>query len=247
MSNSIAQEAFNSLVSDLRASHGDNLASVVLYGSAVAGDQKELRGGYNLLVALKRITPEDLRQAQAPTREWQRLGHPLPVYLTIEELHNGSDVFPIEFSQIERARLVLYGEDPFATMNLSNANLRHQTEYELRTKLIQLRRRYIPASTSAEKLTDLMCGSLMDFARLFGAVLTLHGVAQPPVRKRDCVRAVCDKLRLDNAVFNRLFELRAQGKKLSSEQEANELFTVYLAQIERVIEAVDQLNTTDKE
>jgi hypothetical protein len=244
MSNSIAQEAFNHLVSDLRATHGENLASVMLYGSAAAGDHKELKGGYNLLVALRRITPEDLRLAQAPMREWQRLGHPLPVYLTIEELHNGSDVFPIEYSHIARARIVLYGEDPFTTVQLTNENLRHQTEYELRAKLIQLRRRYITASTSVEKMTDLMCGSLIDFARLFEAVLALHGVAQPPVKKRDCVAAVCEKLGLDNSVFERLFDLRARGKNLNSEEEANELFAAYIVQIERVIEAIDRLNVS---
>ncbi|GAC1446608.1 MAG: hypothetical protein NVSMB56_06900 [Pyrinomonadaceae bacterium] len=245
MSNPITQEAFNHLVNDLRATHGANLASVVVYGSAVAGDHKELRGGYNLLIALKRITPEDLRVAQAPMREWQRLGHPLPVYMTLEELHNGSDVFPIEYSHMGRSRVVLHGDDPFATMQLTNTNLRHQTEYELRAKLIQLRRRYISASGSAEKLTDLMCGSLVDFARLFEAVLVLHGVGQPPVKKRECVRAVCDRLGLDNKAFERLFEIRAQGQKLSNEQEANEIFTAYIAQIEKVIEAVDGMNTSD--
>ncbi len=100
MAKRIVQEALNSLVDDLRSTHGDNLASVVLYGSAAAGDHVELRSDYNLLIALNRITPEDLRQAQAPMREWQRLGHPLPVYFTVEELSDAADVFPIEFHQM---------------------------------------------------------------------------------------------------------------------------------------------------
>ena len=37
------QEALNGFVEDLRATHGANLASVVLYGSAAAGDHIELR------------------------------------------------------------------------------------------------------------------------------------------------------------------------------------------------------------
>ena len=82
MANRVAQEAFNLLIGDLRATHGENLASVVLYGSAASGDFVELQSDYNLLIALNRITPEDLRQSQAPMREWQRLGHPLPVYFT---------------------------------------------------------------------------------------------------------------------------------------------------------------------
>src|SRR5919199_1215043 len=139
MANRVAQEAFNHLIGDLRATHGDNLASVVLYGSAASGDFVQLESDYNLLIALERITPEDLRLAQAPMREWQRLGHPLPVYFTSEELRDAADVFPIEFHQMRRARVVLYGRDPFEGLMISDENLRHQTEYELRSKLLQLR------------------------------------------------------------------------------------------------------------
>src|ERR687890_428232 len=109
----VVQQALNGLVEDLRATHGENLASVVLYGSAAAGDDAELQSDYNLLIALNRITPEDLRLAQAPMREWQRLGHALPVYFTVEELRDAADVFPIEFHEMAKARAVLYGHDPF--------------------------------------------------------------------------------------------------------------------------------------
>jgi predicted nucleotidyltransferase len=236
------QEGLKGLVEDLRATHGANLASVVLYGSAAAGDHIELRSDYNILIALNRITPEDLRQAQAPTREWQRLGHPLPVYFTVEELSDAADVFPIEFYQMAHARVVLYGRDPFEFVKLSNANLRHQAEYELRSKLIQLRRLYIPASVSIEKLCDLMSDSLSSFAALFGAVLMLHG-HEAPIAKADCVRATAKLLKLDPAPFEKIFEFRASDKLPSSEKEANEIFGGYLSQIEQVVEAVDQLET----
>ena len=62
------QEALKGLLKDLESTHGANLVSVVLYGSAAAGDQIELRSDYNLLITLNRITPEDLQLAQAPMR-----------------------------------------------------------------------------------------------------------------------------------------------------------------------------------
>src|SRR4029078_3498243 len=207
MSKTVIQEALNGLIGDLRATHGENLASVVLYGSAAAGDHIELRSDYNLLIALNRITPEDLRLAQAPRRECQRLGHPLPVYFTVEELSDAGDVFPIEFHQMANARVVLYGKDPFEFVQLSDANLRHQTEYELRSKLIQLRRLYIPASTSIEKLSDLMSDSLSSFAALFRAVLLLHG-QEAPISKPDVVRATVRLLDLDPTPFERIFNFR---------------------------------------
>src|SRR6266516_3060853 len=236
----VVQEALSGLVSDLRATHADNLASVVIYGSAAAGDHIELRSDYNLLIALNRITPEDLRLAQAPMREWQRLGHPLPVYFTVEELADAADVFPIEFHQMATARIVLYGKDPFEFVRLSDENLRHQTEYELRSKLIQLRRLYIPASMSAEKLCALMSDSLASFASLFRAVLLLKG-QEPPAAKPDTVRVTARLLALESQPFERIFVLRSTGDNRLTEKEANDLFASYMAQIERVIEAVDTI------
>jgi hypothetical protein len=242
MAKSVAREAFNHLLDDLRSTHGDNLAAVVLYGSAAAGDHAGGDSDYNLLIALRRITPEDLRLAQAPVREWQRLGHPLPVYFTAEELRDAADVFPIEFHQMRRARVVLYGEDPFSSLEIGDENLRHQTEYELRSKLIQLRRLYIPASVSAEKLSDLMSDSLTSFATLFAPVLMLKGDPDPPVAKREIVRATARRLGIDAAPFERIFALRESNDSTLSERDAHQLFASYLAEIERVIEAVDQLS-----
>jgi predicted nucleotidyltransferase len=246
MVKTIVQEALTGLISDLRATHGDNLASVVLYGSAAAGDQVELQSDYNLLIALHRISPEDLRQAQAPMREWQRLGHPLPVYFTVEELSDAADVFPIEFHQMANARIVLFGKDPFEFVKLSDLNLRHQTEYELRSKLIQLRRLYIPASNSIEKLCDLMSESLVSFAALFRAVLLLHG-QDAPVAKPDCVRATVRLLGLAPDPFERIFAIRASGTLPLTDKDANDLFAAYLHQLEHVVETVDEMQTVRHE
>src|SRR6266571_3212970 len=240
MAKKIDSTALDRLVNDLRAAHGENLASVVLYGSIAAGDQIELRSDHNLLIVLNRITSDALRLAQAPMREWQRLGQPIPVYFTVAELKDAADVFPIEFLQMEKARNVLYGSDPFEFVQISRANLRHQTEYELRTKLIRLRRLYIPASVSVEKLSALMSDSLASFAALFRAVLILHG-QEPPVSKADSVRATARLLGLDESSFEQILVMKSKSSKTLTEAEVNDVFSTYMSQIERVIEAVDRI------
>ena len=230
---------FEAFIDDLRATHGKNLASVILYGSAAAGDFVPRESDYNLLIALHKITPEDLRNAHACVREWHKMGHPVPVYFTVSELQNAADVFPIEFHQMEKARKVLFGADVLAGLNISDAFLRHQTEYELRSKLIQLRRQYIPASASVDGLRNLMGDSLASFAALFRAVLLLHGF-QPPARKHEIVALTVQQLKLDGAVFEKIFNIRANNfaSKLD-EVEANRLFGDYMEQIETVIDSVD--------
>jgi hypothetical protein len=240
MASKTVSDTLDQLINNLREAHGENLASIVLYGSSAAGDQVATRSDHNLLIALNRITTQDLHAAHSAMREWEKLGQPIPIYFTVAELQDAAGVFPIEFHQMEQARKVLYGRDPFEFVQISPANLRHQTEYELRTKLIQLRRLYIPASASVPRLSALMSDSLASFAALFRAVLILKG-EEPPIAKEDSVRAAVRSLGLDGTPFERIFELRNRKGAALTDAEADNLFSTYMEQIERVIDAVDRI------
>jgi hypothetical protein len=229
------------LLQELRAAHRDNLTSIVLYGSAAADGPVNRRSDHNLLIVLNRITTSDLHAAHDALREWHKLGQPTPVYFTAAELQDAADVFPIEFLQMEKARKILFGSDPFKFVQISQANLRHQTEYELRTSLIRLRRLYIPAAASAERLSNLMTDSLASFAALFRAVLILKG-QEPPVSKKDSVLSIARLLNLNSAPFERILELHTDKESVLSKSDANYLFSNYMAQIEKVIEAVDRIS-----
>ena len=232
---------FEAFLDDLKAAHGKNLASVILYGSAAAGDFIPQASDYNLLIALRKITPRDLRNSHAVMREWTRLGYHVPVYFTVDELRTAADVFPIEFHNMERARKVLYGADVLADLQFSDEYLRHQTEYELRSKLIRLRRAYIPASASVASLLELMAESLSSFASLFRAVLMLKGI-EPPVTKHRIVALTTQELKLDGKPFEKIFNIRENNfAERLDEVSANELFGEYMEQIEAVIAAVDSL------
>lgn len=229
-------EAF---VDDLRATHGKNLAAVILYGSAAAGDFVPRQSDYNILVALERITPSDLRHSHASVREWSKLGHPVPVYFTVSELENAADVFPIEFHQMQKARRVLYGRDVLEHVKISDKFLRHQVEYELRSKLILLRRQYIPASASVDGLKFLMAESLSSFATLFSAALALNGQATPAT-KHEIVALAADRFGLNGRPFEMIFNIRKDNLGIQmDEKAANALFTDYMEQIEKVIDFVD--------
>lgn len=230
---------FANFIDDLRSTHRDNLVSVILYGSAAAGDFVARQSDFNILVALKKIGPQDLRNAQPSIREWARLGNPVPVYFTVSELQNAADVFPIEFHQMSIARKVLFGPDVLADLNISDKFLRLQAEYELRSKLIQLRRQYIPASASLEGLKALMADSLASFVAIFRAVLVLKGLT-PPATKHEIADMTVKHLGIDGRPFEKIFEIREnkQNTKLD-EVAANQLFGEYMEQIEKVIDAVD--------
>jgi hypothetical protein len=238
----VMKHQFQAFIDDLKATHRDNLAAVILYGSAAAGDFVANQSDYNILIALKKIHPEDLRNAHASIREWVKMGHPVPVYFTVSELQNAADVFPIEFHQMQAARQILYGTDVLADLKITNEFLRHQAEYELRSKLILLRRQYIPASASVDGLKRLMAESLSSFAALFRAVLYISGIETPPT-KREIVALTVQYLKIDGTPFEKIFNIRENNfDQELDETKANQLFADYMEQIENVIDAVDALN-----
>lgn len=233
------REQFAPFIDDLKATHRNNLGSVILYGSAAAGDFVAHQSDYNILIALHKIGPEDLRNAQACIRQWTRLGHPVPVYFTVSELQDAADVFPIEFHQMSVARKVLFGPDVLADIDISGGNLRLQAEYELRSKLIQLRRQYIPASVSVDGLKRLMADSLSSFAALFRAVLIINGLT-PPNTKPEIVALTVKHLGIDGSPFEKIFDIRENILTVNLDDVgANRLFGEYMEQIEKVIDAVD--------
>jgi hypothetical protein len=142
---------------------------------------------------------------------------------------------------MSQVRHVLYGKDPFDGLDIPTQNLRHQIEYELRAKLLRLRRLYIPASRNANQLARLMADSLDNFAVLFRHVLVMLG-KEASFNKLECVMRLADELKLDKKVLVRIFEY-APDEEVWLESETNETFAKYLAQIEKVIEVVDRSDT----
>jgi hypothetical protein len=92
---------FTELVARLRSAHSNNLASVVLYGSAIADGVAKPKADYRVLVVMDTVSAEDLRHARPPAKWWADSGFSLPVYLTRDELSRSLDVFPIEFRHMK--------------------------------------------------------------------------------------------------------------------------------------------------
>jgi hypothetical protein len=233
----LADELKN-FVDALAEAHGENLKSVVLYGSSVVGGLIDDEAPKKALVVLDRIRPSDLKAAGSIAEQWRVQGNPLPVYFTSGEIEDAADVFPIEFVDMSQVRHVLYGKDPFESLDIGTHNLRHQLEYELRGKLIRLRRMLMTASHNSNRLVELMSNSLDSFAILFRHALEMLG-EDAPFEKRECVMKLADKLNLDKRVFTRILDY-APEEEIWLESETEETFATYLAEIERVIEVVDK-------
>jgi hypothetical protein len=217
----------------------ERVRSIILFGSAVAGDFIEGVSGYDLLVVLDRLDFADL-EALAPTiRRWHNAGHPLPLLFTPEQLASSDDAFAIEFLDMRQSRRVLYGSDPIASLQVDPAHARIHLERELKGKWLALRDQYVLAAGNPRRLARLLTDSFPTLLSLFRSVLRLYQPQVPPA-KLDALQALTKHVPFDPQPFATIEELR-EGRRKVREVDMPSLSRQYLQAVETIITAVDRL------
>jgi predicted nucleotidyltransferase len=233
------EKLLNELVSRLRGAFGDELVSVILYGSAASGEYHQNFSDLNVLVVLKQVGVSELERARAAVSWWSKQKQPLPLLLSHEEIADANDVFPIEFLDIQHNHRVLYGEDVAAGITIDTRLHRSQVEHELRASTLRLRARFLGLQQDSADVARLMLDSVSTFSTLFRHALILAG-GEAPVKKHEIFRATRQSFGISGEPFEKLLTAREQNRKLGA-AEIRPLFESYLAEIARVTEAVDKL------
>jgi hypothetical protein len=128
------------LVSRLQQACGDNLLSVVLFGSAAREDFHEEFSDVNLLIVLQDLKPSSFAPISTVMQWWsheEKLRPPM--IMTLEELRESADVFAIELLDIKESHKTLFGQDVAAAIEVPMNLHRIEVEHELRTTLLRLR------------------------------------------------------------------------------------------------------------
>jgi hypothetical protein len=232
------EKLLSQLLEKLKHAHGAQLVSVVLYGSAAAGDHQDSVSDLNILCLLTSISPADLAAAEPVFRWWRDKGHPAPLLMAIDEIPRSADTFPIEFHDILDCRRVLLGDDIFATVRVEDTHYRTLVEHELRAKLLRLRQKAAGLASDRELLIRLMADSVSTFCVLTRHVLRLMGHAAPRT-KREAIAAATGHLSLNPSPFYTLLDLR-EGKIGPKSIDSGRLFSEYLLEVSRLVEAVDR-------
>lgn len=225
------------LVERINATPGVRARSIVLYGSAAAGDHAGRRSDFNVLVVLDELGLAQLDALADTARAWARAGNPPPLLMTLEQLEESADVFPVEFLDIKENHRVLSGEDVPARISVDPANLRLQIEHELRSRIIHLREQYLLTGGRPRLVEDLMVKSLSTFLVLFRAALRLFEDAVP-ARKLDALKKLAGHIACEPGVFEDVHEIKTGRRKLRA-QDARELFGRYLAGAEKITRSVN--------
>ena len=231
------------LVTQLRSAYGAQLSSVVLYGSAAAGEHVPKKSDYNILVLLGRIEPAALAAASAVARAWNDAGNPPPLTMTLDEWRRSSDVFPMEYADIIDRHRMLYGPPPFEGVSIKAGELRLQLEREVMGKLLQLRQGTLMAGSDGAKQAELIGASISTILVLFRATLRLKGEV-PAADSVDVATRVSELGGFNAVPFTRAIH-HHRGTVRIKAAEAGTVLSQYLSGVERLDAYLDTLSTQE--
>lgn len=234
----IPEDKIQEFVRRVKEAAGENLESVILYGSAANGSYHPEFSDLNFFCVLRDTSYNALTALAAVARWWSDQKQPAPLLMSRAELERTTDVFSIELTDMRQHHRVLYGDDLVSTLDVPLRLHRAQVEYELREKLILLRQRALLAAEKEQRLWELLVHSVPSFSTLFRHALIALG-EQAPVDKRDAATALSKAVGFDPTAIHQVLDIR-EHKTTPKQIDVRKLFANYLAAIEQVTAAVDK-------
>lgn len=223
----------------IREAAQDNLVSVIIYGSTAGGDFHPEYSDVNLFCVVGDSSFAALKAVAPVVKWWNREKQPPPLFMTRDEIERSADVFSIELLDMQQRHKVVFGEDVLQGLNIPLSLHRVQVEYELREKLMLLRRHLLLATGKDSRLWDLLTQSVSSFVTLFRHALMVMG-EEAPTGKRDAVQTLANKVGFDASGFLQVLNVR-ENKIKPGTLDAEDVFSRYLAAVEKVTDAVDRM------
>ena len=237
------KEIFPEIISDYKGLFGDELVSIILYGSATGQDYHPGKSDINFMIVLTESGIERLDRVFDTIRKWRKRKVATPLFLTEYYVETSLDVFPIEYLNFQRNHLLVHGKDILTDLSFNSEFIRLQCEREIKGKLLLLREAYLETDGKDKALKEVISQSLGAFVAIFEALLHLKGL-EPPRGKRDIIRATAETFELDPRGFEKLLDIKEEKTK-PGENEMKRLFQIYLSEVRKLSKLVDELNLNE--
>jgi hypothetical protein len=220
---------------DVEKIFGEDLVSLTAYGSHAADEPERKGGGVSVLIVVRALRKEALSAYKGIAHRYSRQGIPAPPIFTEAFLKDSSDVFPLEFLGMEERRRVISGRDIVPELDITRDNLRHQVEFELKGKLLALRRMYMGTFGNKELLGLIgdTVGSVVSVAR----GLLLLSNREAPHGKTEILDAIEKQFGVALPAIRESLAAR-RGEKIPPAR-AEALFFAYQEEVERLCSLAD--------
>jgi predicted nucleotidyltransferase len=219
--------------------HGDNIISIVLYGSATGEDFSPKSSDVNLLVVFNELAFPQLNKSLKLISSGISRRIAAPLFLSRTHIETSKDAFPVEFLEIKENNILLYGEDVFKDMHIEQTHLRLFCEQQIKGKLIRLRQAYLEVGLKKKGIEALMKESLYGLMPIFRSLLRIKLIT-PPVAKEEILRKLADAFTLNKEVFIAILKDKKDDEKIAG-QDVAVYFEKYIGEIKKLALGVDQL------
>lgn len=172
----------DALVTSTQGAFGDDLASVILYGSAAEG-RLRATSDVNILFVLKRFSREKANALREPFRVAQAAANVTAMFLLEEEIGDASAEFAQKFADIKRRHVVLFGADSFAALTISRDALVRRLQQVLLNLSIRLRELYVERSLREEQCAVTVAEAAGPLRTSAAAILELEGAGTVPPKE----------------------------------------------------------------
>jgi predicted nucleotidyltransferase len=234
------REIFPDIVSDYKSLFGNDLVSILLYGSGASGDYVAGKSDINFMIVLSDEGIDSLDKAFSVTAKWNKRRVAAPLFLTEAYINSSLDVFPMEYLNFQNNYILVHGKDVLEDLVFDPPYLRLQCEREVKGKLLILREAFLESQGKAKRLHPIVADSLGAFAAIFNALLHLRGEPVPR-RRRDAVKAFCKTFGMNAVAFEKLMDIR--DKKIRpSDADMVDLFKSYLKEVQKLWKIVDSFD-----
>lgn len=164
----------STFIAAAKKAFGDHLVSVVLYGSAAEGKLRPT-SDVNLILLLKTFDRSLADQIREPLRLAEAAIKLRVMFLLQDEVKPASQAFAVKFADIARRRLVLYGEDPFASISVSRDDAIFRLKQTLLNLTLRLREAYVSRSLREEQISTLIADTAGPLRSCASTLLELEG------------------------------------------------------------------------
>lgn len=185
-------------IASLKEILGEDLVGILVHGSVARGEYRAGESDVDAIVVLKDARVEKL-SAIANAMQLARYSARIEaMILTEEEIPGASDVFPLLYDDIKRCHFLIFGRDPFASVEVHDTHRRLRIEQELREARIRLRRAVTDAGGAREALGGAVVRKLKQVRGPLHALLALAGSPCAP-DLATVIGAACARYGIDPA------------------------------------------------
>lgn len=233
------RDIFPEITEDFKKVFGEDLISLILYGSGARGDYVPGKSDLNLLIILSQGAVDHLDKMIETANKWRKRKVAAPLVMTRQFVLSSVDAYPIEFLNMKISHVVIFGENVLDELKFNPVHLRLQLERELKGKLLNLQTGFLETEGKSKQIRELIKVSFNAFIALFNAMLFLKNIAIPQ-GKRNIIQLIAQTFSIDAVIFLKCADIRDDMDNYSS-ADIHVIFRSYLQVINKLSEIIDHM------